>query len=112
MHDLLDGSQAAVLAAIEVQAPRAPAAESRKTGGIAEVANVLRSPVSVFIHDIPRVDSTHYCKNVGIILGDPEYAVGTLELVRKLGGMSSWVDLPDLGHVDQSGQNLAIGPDR
>jgi hypothetical protein len=50
MHDLLDGSQAAVLAAIEVQAPRAPAAESRKTGGIAEVANVLQLPVSVFFH--------------------------------------------------------------
>jgi hypothetical protein len=65
-----------------------------------------------FIHDIPRGDSTHYRKNVGIILGNPEYAVGTFELVNKLGGVSSWVDLPDLGHVDQSGQNLAVGPDR
>jgi len=112
VHYLLDGSQAAVLAAIEVQAPRAPAAESRKTGAIAEVANVLESPVSVSHHGIPRGDGTYYCKDVGIILGDPENAVGTFELVHKLGGVSSWVDLPDLGHIDQSGQNLAVGPDR
>ena len=68
--------------------------------------------MSVFDHGIPRGDGTYHRKDIGIILGDPEYAVGTFELVHKLSGLSSWVDLPNLRHIDQSDQNLAVGPDR
>ena len=56
--------------------------------------------VSILNHDTPRGDGTYYCKDIGIILGDPQYAVGTFELVHKLGGMGDWVDLPDLRLVD------------
>lgn len=56
--------------------------------------------VSMSDHRIPRGDGTYYCKDVGSILGDPQYAVGTFELVHKLGGMGDWVDLPDLRLVD------------
>jgi hypothetical protein len=67
---------------------------------------------SVFSHGVPQKDGTDYCKNVGIILGDPQYAVGTFELVYKLGGMGAWINLPNLRFIDQSDQNPAIGPDR
>ena len=56
--------------------------------------------MSVFDHGIPRGDGTYHRKDIGIILGDPEYAVGTFELVHKLGGMGDWIDLQDLRLVD------------
>jgi len=94
VHDFLDGSQTAVLAVtIEVEPPRAPAADSSKTGGVAEVANI-------------------HCKDVGIIFGNPQRADRTIELVHKLDGIGSWIDLPDLRFVNQSDQDLTIGPDR
>jgi hypothetical protein len=63
-------------------------------------------------YGISRGNGTYYCKNVGLILGDSQYAVGAFELVYKLGGMGAWIDLPNLRFIDQSDQDLAIGSDR
>jgi len=57
-------------------------------------------------------DNTYHCKDVGIIFGNPQRADRTIELVHKLDGIGSWIDLPDLRFVNQSDQDLTIGPDR
>jgi hypothetical protein len=92
---------------IEVESPCTPASGGCCGSSVAEVTDILTHSISTVLQWC-GIGNAHDCEDIVLVLRNTQCTNGVRELVHKLSGVGSRVDLPDLGRVDQGHKNLAV----